>query len=51
MALIFQYLKVVVEPSSAVPLSIIIENKDYFKDKKVAIILSGGNVDLADLPF
>jgi len=51
MALIFQYLKIVVEPSSAVPLACIIENRDTFKEKKVAIILSGGNVDLADLPF
>lgn len=51
MALIFQYLKVVIEPSSAVPLACIMENRDKFKGKKVAIILSGGNVDLANLPF
>ncbi len=51
MRLIFQYLKIVVEPSGAVPLAAIIENPELFKNKKVAIILSGGNVDLANLPF
>ena len=51
MRLVFQYLKIVIEPSSAVPLAAVIENANLFKDKKVAIILSGGNVDLANLPF
>ena len=32
-----------IEPSSAVPLAALIENKHMFKDKKVGIIISGGN--------
>jgi len=33
-----------IEPSSAVPLAALIENKQMFKDKKVGIIISGGNI-------
>jgi len=36
-------LKDIIEPSSAVPLAALIENKQMFKDKKVGIIISGGN--------
>jgi len=36
-------LKDIIEPSSAVPLAALIENKHVFKDKKVGIIISGGN--------
>ena len=36
-------LKDIIEPSSAVPLAALIENKQIFKDKKVGIIISGGN--------
>ena len=32
-----------IEPSSAVPLAALIEHKHMFKDKKVGIIISGGN--------
>ena len=35
-----------IEPSSAVPLAALIENKQMFKDKKVGIIISGGNYPL-----
>lgn len=51
MRLIYQYLKIVVEPSSAVPLATIIENKGQFKGKNIAIIISGGNVDFNNLPI
>lgn len=51
MRLIFKYLKIVIEPSSAVPLAAVIENSNLFKERKIAIIISGGNVDLANLPF
>ena len=51
MKLVFQYLKIVIEPSSAVPLAAVIDYPDVFNNKKVAIILSGGNVDLPNLPF
>jgi len=51
MRLVWERMKLVIEPSSAVPLAAVLENPEIFKDKKVAIILSGGNVDLAKLPF
>jgi len=51
MKLIWQYLKIIVEPSSSVALAAVMENKSYFAGREIAIILSGGNVDLEDLPF
>lgn len=51
MRLIWERMKIIVEPSSAVALAIILDNKNHFKNKKVGIILSGGNVDLEKLPF
>ena len=46
MKLIFQRLKIVVEPSAAVPLAALLSKPELFKNQRVAIILSGGNVDL-----
>jgi threonine dehydratase len=51
MKFIFERLKIVVEPSSAVAFAAILKEKEYFKNKNVGIILSGGNVDLQKLPF
>jgi threonine dehydratase len=51
MKLIWERMKILVEPSSAVPLAAILNNKDFFKNKKVGIIISGGNVDLNNLPW
>ncbi|MDA3952929.1 MAG: pyridoxal-phosphate dependent enzyme [Bacteroidales bacterium] len=51
MRMIWERMKIIVEPSAAVPLAAIIENKDLFKGQKVGLILSGGNVDLDNLPF
>lgn len=51
MQLIWQRMKIVVEPSAAVTLAIILENPEIFENKSVGIILSGGNVDLDKLPF
>lgn len=51
MLLIWQSLKVIVEPSAAVPLAALIQQKHQFKDKRVALIVSGGNVDLNNIPF
>lgn len=51
MKLIWERMKIIIEPSSAVPLACILENKGYLKNKKVGIIISGGNVDLKKLPF
>jgi hypothetical protein len=46
MKLIWTYMKIIVEPSSAVALAGVIKNKAAYLDKKVGLILSGGNVDL-----
>lgn len=51
MKLIWERLKIVVEPSSVVAFAAVLKDKERFKNKKVGIILSGGNVDLANLPF
>jgi threonine dehydratase len=51
MRLIWERMKIVIEPSSATVLAIIKENPDIFRGKKAGLIISGGNVDLARLPF
>ncbi|MCX6154115.1 MAG: pyridoxal-phosphate dependent enzyme [Candidatus Kapabacteria bacterium] len=51
MKLIWERMKIIIEPSSAVPLAAVMENPDLFKDKTIGIIISGGNVDLQKLPF
>jgi threonine dehydratase len=51
MRLIWERMKIIVEPSSAVPLAAILEGKIDVQNKKVGIILSGGNLDLGKLPF
>lgn len=51
MRLIYERMKIVIEPSCAVPLAALLANQDRFAGKKVGIILSGGNVDLRKLPF
>jgi threonine dehydratase len=49
--LVFENLKIIIEPSCAVPLAALIKNKEAFKNQQVGIILSGGNVDLSKLIF
>ena len=51
MKLIWERMKIVVEPSSAVALAALLREKSLFKGKRVGIIISGGNVDLSALPF
>jgi len=51
MKLIWKRMKIVMEPSSAVPLATILKNKDTFAGKRVGIIITGGNVDLDSLPW
>ena len=50
MKLIWKRMKIVVEPSSAVPLATILKNPDLFRGKRVGVIITGGNVDLDKLP-
>ncbi len=51
MKLIWKRMKIVMEPSSAVPLATIIKNPDIFAGKRVGVIITGGNVDLDRLPW
>ncbi len=51
MRLIWERMKIIIEPSSAVPLGAILSGKIDVKGKKIGIILSGGNVDMEKLPW
>ena len=51
MKLIWKRMKIVMEPSSAVPLATILKNRDMFAGKRVGVIVTGGNVDLDKLPW
>jgi threonine dehydratase len=51
MRLVWERMKLVIEPSAAVPLAAVLENKLAVRGLRTAIILSGGNVDLAALPW
>jgi len=51
MRLVWERMKIIIEPSSAVPLGAILEGKAEVAGLKTGIILSGGNLDLGKLPF
>lgn len=51
MRMIWERMKIIIEPSSAVPLAAILEGKIDVSGRKTGIILSGGNLDLGKLPF
>ena len=51
MKLTWQRMKMVIEPSCAVPLAVILKNPNLFRGKKVGVIITGGNVDLDKLPW
>lgn len=51
MRMVWERLKMVVEPSGVVSLAAALKVKDKLKNKKVAVIFSGGNCDLSALPF
>ncbi|RTE86522.1 MULTISPECIES: threonine/serine dehydratase [Gammaproteobacteria] len=51
MYLIWQELKVVIEPSSATVLAAVIKHKAQFQKQRIGLIISGGNVDIARLPW
>ena len=51
MKLTWQRMKIVIEPSCAVPLATIIKNRDVFAGKRVGVIITGGNVDMDRLPW
>jgi threonine dehydratase len=51
MLLIWERMKIIIEPSSATVLAVVKENPDLFRGKKIGLIISGGNVDFRKLPF
>jgi threonine dehydratase len=51
MLLIWERMKIIIEPSSATVLGIVKENPEFFRGKKIGLIISGGNVDFRKLPF
>ncbi len=51
MKLSWKRLRVVIEPSCAVPLAVILKNPDIFAGRRVGVIVTGGNVDLDRLPW
>ena len=51
MRLVFERLKIVIEPSSAVVLAALLRHRERFANLRVGAIFSGGNVDLDHLPW
>lgn len=51
MLLVWERMKIIIEPSSATVLAVVKENPELFCNKKVGLIISGGNVDFRKLPF
>lgn len=51
MRLVWQRMKIVMEPSSAVAVAAVLKNRDLFAGKRVGVIVTGGNVDLDKLPW
>ncbi|MCL1484849.1 MULTISPECIES: beta-hydroxyaspartate dehydratase BhcB [unclassified Marinobacter] len=51
MKLTWKRMKIVIEPSCAVPLATILKNPEIFRGKRVGVIITGGNVDLDTLPW
>ncbi|HOW41712.1 MAG TPA: pyridoxal-phosphate dependent enzyme [Bacteroidales bacterium] len=51
MLLVWERMKIIIEPSSATVLAVIKENPGIFRGKKAGLIISGGNVDFRKLPF
>lgn len=51
MRLLWERLKLVVEPSGAIALAAVLRNRERFAGRRVGIVISGGNVDLDTLPW
>jgi threonine dehydratase len=49
MRLVYERMKLVVEPSGVVPLAAVLKNKEIFSGKRVGVVFSGGNVELKKL--
>jgi threonine dehydratase len=51
MALVWQHFRMLIEPSSATVIAAIKEHPEVFEGQRIAAIISGGNVDIEQLPF
>ncbi|MCH8568052.1 MAG: pyridoxal-phosphate dependent enzyme [Balneolales bacterium] len=51
MRLVWERMKIIIEPSCSVPLGVIESQKELFRGKRVGVVLTGGNVDLNRLPW
>src|SRR6185312_14728372 len=51
MRMIFERMKLVAEPSSAIALAAILKHRDFFASRRVGVVLTGGNVDVDALPW
>lgn len=51
MKLVWERMKIIIEPSAAAPFAAVLEHSDLFRNKRLGIILSGGNVDLERIPW
>ena len=50
MRLVWERMKLVVEPSAAVSLAAVLRHRERFAGQRVGVVLSGGNVDIAEMP-
>ncbi|MCP4803821.1 MAG: pyridoxal-phosphate dependent enzyme [Proteobacteria bacterium] len=50
MRLVWERMKLVIEPSAAVGLAAVLRHRDRFGGQRVGVVLSGGNVDIAEMP-
>jgi threonine dehydratase len=51
MKLVWRYLKIVIEPSAAVPFAVLMVHGGKFAGQRVGLLLTGGNLDLEKLPW
>jgi threonine dehydratase len=51
MRFIWERMKIIIEPSSAVPVAAVLKHPQRFSDHRVGIVITGGNVDLSKLPW
>ena len=49
--LVWERMKIVIEPSAAVPVAAVLKKPELFAQKRVGLIISGGNVDLESISF
>ena len=48
---VWERMKIVIEPSAAVPVAALLERRDEVPGRRIGVILSGGNIDLGRLPW